>query len=486
MNYVELERLRKQSAWRLLTADSAPLIISFLDQAFLEPNARSYPQSQLASKLDDYLYRLNEQIGNKYPRPAQDYLDDWARGENAFLRKYYPDKGDEPEFDLTPGTEKAIEWLRSLDQRPFVGTESRLLSIFQMLREVIQTAETDRSARLQTLEKRKQEIEEEMRELRAGRPISYDPTKVKERFLQIEDSARRLIADFRQVEDNFRQLDRRAREKIATSDKSKGQLLDDIFGEEDAIAESDEGRSFRAFWEFLMSPSRQEDLQKMARKLVTLEEVKALSPDDLLVRFKYRLMEAGEKVRRTSASLTEHLRRFLEGKAWLENRRIMEIIRSIERAAVDIQSSPPRDSDFVSLEGVRPSLDLTMGRGLFDPDKHRKLMLENISVVEGEGDFESDALYNIHFVDEEELRRKLNEALTEATQVTLQEVCSRFPLEKGLSELLTYMNIAAKDETAVIDDESRQVITWSDSRGHKKRATLPRVIFVKEKIYEDA
>ena len=41
--------------------------------------------------------------------------------------------------------------------------------------------------------------------------------------------ARRLLSDFRQVEDNFRQLDRCMREKIATSAKSKGGLLDEIF-----------------------------------------------------------------------------------------------------------------------------------------------------------------------------------------------------------------------------------------------------------------
>ncbi|MFA6092175.1 MAG: DUF3375 domain-containing protein [Elusimicrobiota bacterium] len=486
MDYIYLERLKKHPAWRLLSADSAPLIVSFLDQAFLESNARSYPQTLLVSRLDDYLFRLNEQIGNKYPRTAHEYLDEWARGENAYLRKYYPAKGDEPEFDLTPATEKAIEWLRSLEQKPFVGTESRLLSIFQLLREVIQSTETDPAARLAALEKRKAELEEEIRNLRAGRPVSYDPTQVKERYLQIEDSARRLLADFRQVEENFRQLDRSARETIAVSDKSKGQLLDDIFGKEDAIASSDEGRSFRAFWEFLMSPARQDELQEMARKLVALEEVKALSPDDLLVRFKYRLMDAGEKVRKTSASLAEHLRRFLEGQAWLENRRIMEFIRSIEKQAVELKTSPPRDSAFTRIDDVRPDLDLTMARGLFDQSKHGKTLLENVQVIEGEGNFESDALYDIHFVDEVELRRRLDEALGEDSQITLGDVCTLFPLEKGLSELLTYLNIGAKDDKVLIDDDFRQTVSWRDPQGREKSADIPRVIFVREKAYDDA
>jgi hypothetical protein len=45
------------------------------------------------------------------------------------LRKFYPAGSDEPHFDLTPSTEKAITWLASLIERAFVGAESRLLTL---------------------------------------------------------------------------------------------------------------------------------------------------------------------------------------------------------------------------------------------------------------------------------------------------------------------------------------------------------------------
>ncbi|HEX4047385.1 MAG TPA: DUF3375 domain-containing protein [Elusimicrobiota bacterium] len=485
MDHDYLERLRKHPAWRLLNADTAPLIISFLDNAFLKPNARSYTQSQLVSKLEDHLFKLNEALGDRYPRPAQEYLDDWVRGENAYLRKYYSNK-QEPEFDLIPATEKAIEWLRSLEQKSFVGTESRLLTIFELLRQVTQGAERDRSARIVLLEKRRAAIDEDIKGLRAGDEVLYDATKIKEQYLQIEDAARRLLADFRQVEENFRQLDRRTREKIATSEQSKGRLLDEIFGEESAITVSDEGRSFRAFWEFLMSPERQQELQEMAAKLATLDEVKTLASDDLLVDFKYRLMDAGEKIRKTTSSLVEHLRRFIEGRAWLENKRIMEIIQTIEKRAIELQGAVPKGAQFVDLEDVRPSLDLTMDRGLFDPAKNKKAVFENTEVTEGVGHFETDALYEIQFIDERELRGRIDQALENSSQVTLEEICARHPLGKGLAELLTYINIAAKDGSAIIEEESRYNVTWRDSEGREKRATIPRVIFVRELTTHDA
>lgn len=487
MEHGHLQRLQGHPAWRLLKAETAPLIVSFLDHAFLKNNTRSIRQSQIAAQLEDHLFHLNPSLESPYLRPAMDYLDDWARGENAFLRKYYPTKGEEPEFDLVPATEKAIEWLRSLEQRPFVGTESRLLTIFELLRQVMQAAETDRGVRIARLEKRRAEIEDEIRRLKGGDdPVSHDPTRIKEQYLQVEDAARRLLADFRQVEENFRQLDRRTREKIATSEKSKGQLLDEIFGEESTISTSDEGRSFKAFWEFLMSPDRQQELQEMASKLAALEVVKSLGSDDLLVRLKYRLMESGEKVNKTTASLTDSLRRFIEGRAWLENRRIMDLIRRIEKGAIELGGRVPRDSQFSWLDEVRPRWDLTMSRGLFDPAKNKKALLDQIEVDEGAADFENDALYNVHFVDERELRRRIDQALDGASQVTLQEICERHPLEKGLAELLAYMNLAAKDKTSIIDDEARYSISWQDAEGRHKRAMTPRVIFVRESAAQDA
>jgi len=73
---------------------------------------------------DDYLYSLRGSLGEEaFPREAAHYLDTWASDDHAWLRKYYPANSDEPHYDITPATEKAIDWLTSLEQRTFVGTD---------------------------------------------------------------------------------------------------------------------------------------------------------------------------------------------------------------------------------------------------------------------------------------------------------------------------------------------------------------------------
>ena len=62
MDYAQLLALRQRHpAWRLLRADHAPLIASFLQQAFVAPNRRSLDARSLASLLEDRLYSLNQE-----------------------------------------------------------------------------------------------------------------------------------------------------------------------------------------------------------------------------------------------------------------------------------------------------------------------------------------------------------------------------------------------------------------------------------------
>jgi hypothetical protein len=77
-----------------------------------------------------------------------------------------------------------------------------------------------------------------------------------------------MLSDFREVEQNFRLLDRSVRERIALWEGGKAALFDELMGRRDAIDDSDQGRSFRAFWDFLMSDSRQQELTALLETIL--------------------------------------------------------------------------------------------------------------------------------------------------------------------------------------------------------------------------
>ena len=475
MEYAYLLSLKKHPAWRLLSVDSAPLIISFFHLVFIQANRRAVKADELTAMLDDYLYQLHQVYGEDlFPRKPSDYLETWASGEQAFLRKYYPGKSDEAEYDLTPASEKVIGWLSSLEQKRFVGTESRLLTLFRLLREIVRDAACDPDEQIRELERRKLEIESEIDRIRRGQLRPPDNTRTRERFLEAEDTYRRLLSDFRQIEENFRQLDRKTRAHIATSDQPKGALLDEIFGEEDAIRDSDQGRSFRAFWSYLMSAASQEELDRLLEQVLVLPEIRELSPEQGLERIRFNLLEAGAKVNETCALLVEQLRRFLDDKAWLENKRIMTIIRHIEKKAVALRKQLSAGSDFVLLDHIRPQIDLPLARGLFRPS--RRPVLDDRPAV-GEAEFDTPALYDQHFVDERLLVARIRKALRSRPQISLEQLCEIYPIEKGLSEVVAYLHLASKDDAALVDSDTTRPLAWTDPDGRRRVAHMPMVIF---------
>jgi hypothetical protein len=107
-----------------------------------------------------------------------------ASPDKGWLRKFYRQGSDEPHFDLTPATEKAIVWLDTLTERSFVGTESRLLTLFELLRQMSEGSESDPEKRIAELHKRRDEIDAEIARVIAGDLALLDDTALKDRFQQ--------------------------------------------------------------------------------------------------------------------------------------------------------------------------------------------------------------------------------------------------------------------------------------------------------------
>lgn len=479
LDYTTLDLLRKNHpAWRLLRSDHAPLVASFLQRVFIEPNVRTMAQADLAEALEDELFALRDRHGDDtFPRSAVAYLNDWAENEKGWLRKFYPVGSDEPHFDLTPATEKAIAWLESLSERAFVGTESRLLTLFQLLRQMSEGSQTDPEARIAELQKRRDEIDAEMARIRDGDIPLLDATALKDRFQQFLQLARELLTDFREVEHNFRRLDRRVRERITLWEGGRGTLLKEIMGERDAIADSDQGKSFRAFWDFLMSQSRQDELSQLLEQVLVLEPIAELQPDVRLRRVHYDWLEAGEHTQRTVARLSQQLRRFLDDQAWLENRRIMDILHDIEARVLAVRDVPPV-RDFMELAENAPRVELPFERPLYRPPI--KPVIADVELENGETDIDTAALYDQVVVDRAELLRNLRQALQQRSQVTLGEVIARNPLRHGLAELLTYLHLAGDWPQAVVDEEQQDLIEWRTDAGTVRRARLPRIVFLRK------
>jgi hypothetical protein len=490
MDHTTLAALRdRHPAWRLLASPHAPLAASFLRRVFVVPNVRVMAAADLAEALEDELFALREQLGpDAYPKAAAEYLNDWAAPDKGWLRKFYRQGTDEAQFDLTPATEKAIAWLQSLTERPFVGTESRLLTLFALLEQISAGTEVDPVKRVEDLRKKRDALDAEIARVLAGDVPQLDDTAVKDRFQQFQQLARELLADFREVEHNFRLLDRKVREKIALWQGAKGALLDEIMGERDAIGDSDQGRSFRAFWDFLMSSQRQEELSGRLDQVLALPAVASLNPEPRTRRIHHDWLEAGEHTQRTVALLSQQLRRFLDDRAFLENRRILDLLHGIETQALALRYAPPPDTP-TGIDAMGAEVALPLERPLFT--LNLKPRLAELQILADEDAIDTARLFDQIVVDKARLRASVQGALRHLPQVSLRDLLDAAPLHHGLAELVAYLELAhagsggqASDGIrALVDESVEEPIRWESRNAHGdavlREARMPRVIFTR-------
>ena len=198
------------------------------------------------------------------------------------------------------------------------------------------------------------------------------------------------------------------------------------------------------------------------------------------MRVHYDWLEAGEHTQRTVAQLSQQLRRFLDDQAWLENRRIMDILRGIESKALAVRATPPK-SEFTAIAAIGADLELSMERPLYT--HALKPHIADLVLETDEVDVDIVALFSQAVVDKAALSAHVRRALQGAPQVTLRELCERRPLQRGLAELVAYLELAGEGFRSTIDEGAEDIIVWwgtdRDGRERTKQARLPRVIFVR-------
>jgi len=474
MAYDKLGELRAgNAAWRLLAAPQTQLILAFFYQEFIAVSRRSITEVELIGDLADFIYKVNQSSNEeKFNRPAKEYLEIWADSQHAWLRRFY--LKDEANYDLTSASQKAIEWVLSLKRQKFVGTESRLRTVFDLLHQIVAGSEQDATARLRHLETEKRNIEQEIEQVKAGKIEVLDDVQIKERFLQAAATAQGILADFREVEENFRALERRMLDKIVTWTQGKGELLEEIFLESDGINHSEQGRSFNAFWKFLMRSSQQEDFQQTMDKVLHITSLEDITKEFDMTQINREWFTAASQVQSTIAVLSKQLRRYVDENYLSEEQRIYVLLQNIEVKAVQVRTILPR-GDFMTIDAIAPDFELPMDRPLFVPPQH--IQLQNQFLQIGKEEPSVETMFEQVYVDKKILQQNIETLLRGKTSVSLADVVAAYPLKQGLTELLSYMVLASKTAAAGFSEHDFEEIAMKDMEGRDLLTKLEKITF---------
>ena len=475
-----LEALSNSPSVALLRAHSCELILEFLTSVLDETTTIS--QENLYNRLAEYLNDkyIDPEEGDNISEfdtcdeKAEKYIRKWT--DNGYLTNYTSEDG-EILYQLSSHTCKVIDWLSSLKREEYIGTESKFKSIISQLKELVENTNEDKEQRIQMLEKKKLEIEQKIQRLQMGDDVEvFDEYQIVPRFLEINKRAKELLSDFKDVDDNFKAIITEIYQKQIDPNLSKGGILQSTFDALDELKSSSQGKSFYAFWEFLMAREMQSELDELIAELFkTLEERGIENNDPFLRNMVSNLYASGKKVYQSNDKMAKKLSHIIQENDESRADLTKQIIQEIKNKLIEIAKT-----------GKKPDISLTVDDGLeISIPFERKLTFElnetteytqrpKINAVSIEELNEIGKVFGNIAIDRKALEKNIRHILSEKGQATMADIIQQHPLQQGLPELFAYFGVLGNFSNTSVNPEKHQPIVFDAEQN--KRIVIPEII----------
>lgn len=474
-------------AIQMLRLRNTHWILPFLYNIFKVDNRFSISETQLIQLLAEELGSQEDGVedleeakigfGEDEESRSRKYILNWVQKR---ILQDLPDAEGNTQYQLSAHTEKVIQWMQTLQLRQHVGTESRFKLLFNSLRDIVENTEDDRTKKLEILKNKKAEIEKEIKALELGVvPERYNNAQVQERLELFTRLCYELISDFREVEDNFKGIHRSIVEQHTKAEQNKGAIIGFAFEAYDALRNSNQGKSFYAFWDFLISRAGQEDWRDLTEQLAKLLEDRKIENDEhFLQNIKSLLLQQGKTVYDANDKMAEKLSRIISEKEIARHRRLRKQINGIKELVFDLIDNETVTCGMTLEEGA--DIKMVMDRKLMLEQKKGIVEVKQpVTTTEKIEDITRfSRLLNNNYINKKVLWQKVEEVLKDRQTATLKEILEYAPLENGLAEIITYYDfVRERASRAFIVSNTTELIPLNEEQ--TKFVEVPYLLFGK-------
>ncbi len=335
---------RNHPAWLLLASRNGPLTL-----ASLKTLIDAYPGGieledaveHLAASFAEHANDTEFELGDDHALSARRELRTWMKRGLIVER--------DGQLLATDALQRSIYFLESLEDQSMTSTASRLATVQRAIENLASQLSPDQSTREQTLKSRIAILEQELDAVRSGDFQVLDGQRAEEGIREVYQLAVSLRADFRRVEDSYREADRTMRQRIISEKQNRGEIVDELLDGYEALVETVEGKVFESFHQQLVKTAELEQMKSRLRMILEDEHAdlalqrKQKSDLRLLVT---RLVQESERVIQARARSERDVKAFLKSGLADEQIRVGAVLQDLFQVALEIdwQSQKTRRS----------------------------------------------------------------------------------------------------------------------------------------------
>ena len=326
---------QQHPAWLLLASRRAPLMLSCLDALF-EHQRDGVPFDAAVQALSEMLSaHAND---SDYEIDSNDTLNQARRDLRDWIRRALVVEREGKVFE-TDALKTALRFVAQLDGRMMTSTASRLAVVQREIDNLAVALDPDPATRSAHLQRRIDDLQAQLAQVQAGNISSLDTEQAVEGIRDVYALATSLRADFRRVEDSWRQADRMLREAIISARHHRGVVMDQLLDGHASLLNTQEGRVFDSFHQQLSQQTELAEMRQRIRQILNHPAAEQAldglqrSAMQLLVQ---QLIKEAKVVQDVRARSEREVSQFMKTGQAAENQRVGQLLNDVLEQALRI------------------------------------------------------------------------------------------------------------------------------------------------------
>ncbi|MGB0354883.1 MAG: DUF3375 family protein [Opitutales bacterium] len=475
-----LHLFEESPALRLMRGRLGSFVVGFFFKTFKKWGSSEASEEELIATLSEHIEQVRELEDFDAPkRLPQDYLEEWCDEDHRYMTKTYDEDREEYVFRLTRHSEKALSWLQdllSMQQRGYATTESRFNRILIEMESLSQGVNADPESRIKDLSRKRDEIEEEIQRIReTGEAPIFGEDVIRDQVYDLSDLVEHFLSDFRAIEEFFKDHAREISKLYAQGDASKGDIVEHVLDADEELRSCDQGKSYFGFRSMMTNPTLARQFRNLAEQTSDIARRRGLDPNKTFLSLSERLFGEAGSAHGAYGRISRKLRQVVGDHAGGGGRQVRETLSQIRKSAYLLRDDPPVDWEFEI--DIRPQFF-----GLMESDYWEPKSVEAFAPItpadSGDNDWINEILNSVgEPLDLNKFRERVDLALEEAEKVSLTEMVDKYPLERGVVDVVCYRVVAGEDSRHdILDDEIIKI--------DLNRPSQPRFVEVEQLIFQ--
>jgi hypothetical protein len=325
---------RNHPAWLLLASPKGPLILASLSTLLeAHPNGVDFEEAveRLTSVFADNANDSEFDLGDDHAMAARRELRQWLKRGLIVERN-----GQVLETDAL---RRSFQFLELIDDHAMTSTASRLATVQRAIETLEAQLMRSQTGREKSLIAKIDALKKELAAVQSGEFEILDGLQAEEGIREVYQLAVSLRADFRRVEDSYREADRLLRQRIITERQNRGEIVDELLSGHDTLIQTNEGQVFESFYAQLIKSTEIEEMKLRLRSILSNSNSdKALQRKQKtdLRQLVSRLVQESERVIQARAKSERDVRGFLKSGLADEQMRVGAILQELLQTALEV------------------------------------------------------------------------------------------------------------------------------------------------------